>query len=232
MSQAIQRRDPELHGGHGGRRIELSRLFEAVNVPERDDAWADFVAAHSRLLLSVARSLTADRDAAMDAYTYMLERLREDGYRRLRGYAPDGRSKFTTWLVVVARRLCLDFHRHRYGRTDDPAPDAAAAHAARRRLVDLVAGATEPEQLAAPAADPASVLQAEELQRALEAATASLPAADRLLLKLRFDDDLSAREIAGLLGLPTPFHVYRRLNALLGQLRGVLRQRGIDEAEP
>ena len=57
-------------------------------------------------------------------------------------------------------------------------------------------------------------------------------AADRLLIKLRFDDDLSAREIAGLVGLPTPFHVYRRLNALLGQLRRVLRQRGIHEAEP
>ncbi len=132
----------------------------------------------------------------------------------------------------MARRLCLDFHRHRYGRSNDPAPDAAAAHAARRRLVDLVAGETEPEQVAAPAADPASVLQAEELHRALQAATARLPAADRLLLKLRFDDDLSAREIAGFLALPTPFHVYRRLNALLQELRRVLQRRGIHEAEP
>src|SRR6266566_3162426 len=181
---------------HGGRRIELSRLFEASDARARDDTWADFVDAHSRLLLHVARSLTADRDAAMDGYAHVLERLREDDCRRLRGYVPDGRSKFTTWLVVVARRLCLDFHRHRYGRTDDPAPDAAAAHAARRRLVDLLAGATEPEQLAAPAADPAMAFQAEELHRALDAATARLPSADRLLLKLRFDGDLSAREIA------------------------------------
>src|SRR5438309_109170 len=117
--QAIQRRVPELHGGHGGGRIELSRLFEASDARARDSAWADFVAAHSRLLLHVARSLTTD-----------------------------------------------------------------------------------------------------------------LAAADRLLLKLRFDDDLSAREIAGLVGLPTPFHVYRRLNALLGELRRVLRQRGIHGAEP
>ncbi len=212
--------------------FELSRLIEATDAPTRDDAWARFVAAHSRLLLHVARSLTADRDTAMDGYVHVLERLREDDCRRLRGYVPDGRSKFTTWLVVVARRLCLDFHRHRYGRSNDPAPDAAAAHAARRRLVDLVAGETEPEQVAAPAADPASALQAEELHRALQAATARLPAADRLLLKLRFDDDLSAREIAGLLALPTPFHVYRRLNALLQGLRGVLQQRGIHEAEP
>ena len=212
--------------------FELTRLIEATDAPARDDAWARFVAAHSRLLLHVARSLTADRDATMDGYAHVLERLREDDCRRLRGYVPDGRSKFTTWLVVVARRLCLDFHRHRYGRSDDPAPDALAAHAARRRLADLVAGAIEPEQLAASAADPASALQAEELHRALGAATARLGATDRLLLKLRFDDDLSAREIAGLLALPTPFHVYRRLNALLQELRRVLQQRGIHEAEP
>ncbi|OLC45159.1 MAG: hypothetical protein AUH68_04945 [Gemmatimonadetes bacterium 13_1_40CM_4_69_5] len=141
-SQAIQRRVPELHGGHGGGRIELSRLFEASDARARDSAWADFVAAHSRLLLHVARSLTTDHDAAMDGYAHVLERLREHDCRRLRGYAPDGRTKFTTWLVVVARRLCLDFHRHRYGRSDDPAPDAAAARAARRRLVNLVAGET------------------------------------------------------------------------------------------
>ncbi len=168
----------------------------------------------------------------MDGYAYVLERLRADQCRRLREYTPDGHTKFTTWLVVVARRLCLDLLRHRYGRSDDPAPDAAAARAARRRLVNLVAGETEPEQLAALGADAASALQADELHRALDAVTAGLPAADRLLLKLRFDDDLSAREIAGLLDLPTPFHVYRRLNALLGELRRVLRKHGIDEAEP
>lgn len=168
----------------------------------------------------------------MDAYTYILERLREDDYRRLRGYVPDGRCKFTTWLVVVARRLCLDFQRRRYGRAEDAAPDASAARAARRRLVDLVAGEIDPEQLASPTTDPGSALQAHELQRALDAATARLPTPDRLLLKLRFEDDLSAREIAGLLGLPTPFHVYRRLNAVLAELRRVLRERGISEAEP
>jgi DNA-directed RNA polymerase specialized sigma subunit len=54
---------------------------------------------------------------------------------------------------------------------------------------------------------------------------------DRLLLKLRFDDGLSAPEIARLLGFPTPFHVYRRLNALYARLRGGLRERGIEEGE-
>jgi DNA-directed RNA polymerase specialized sigma24 family protein len=49
----------------------------------------------------------------MDGYAYVLEALRSDDYRRLRAYAADGRSKFSTWLVVVARRLCLDLHLRR-----------------------------------------------------------------------------------------------------------------------
>ncbi len=183
------------------------------------------------MLLHTARRLDRDYDAAMNAYAYVLERLREDDCGRLRGYVSDGRCKFTTWLVVVARRLCLDFNRRRYGRSADAAPDTRAARAARRRLVDLVGGGVDPDQIPAPASDPALSLQAEELHRALAAATAGLAPADRLLLKLRFDDDLSAREIAAVLGLPTPFHVYRRLGALLEELRGRLGKRGVEEAD-
>jgi len=212
--------------------FELSRLFQAPDGPARDEAWGDFVAAHSRLLLHVARSVSSDHDAAMDGYAYTLERLREDHCRRLRGYVADGRSKFTTWLVVVARRLCLDFHRHRYGRARDSTSDTAAEQAARRRLADLVTDAADPDQLAAPAADPALSAQVRELHEKLATATARLAPADALLLKLRFDDGLSAREIAAVIGLPTPFHVYRRINVLLELLRGSLKQRGVEGAEP
>jgi DNA-directed RNA polymerase specialized sigma subunit len=55
---------------------------------------------------------------------------------------------------------------------------------------------------------------------------------DRLLLRLRFEGDMTAREIALLLNLPTPFHVYRRLNALLEQLRESLNRRGIQGPDP
>src|SRR5204862_509166 len=114
----------------------------------------------------VARSLTTDHDAAMDGYAHVLERLREHDCRRLRGYAPDGRTKFTTWLVVVARRLCLDFHRHRYGRSDDPAPDAAAARAARRRLAAPERARVE-EHPAACAACRAEVVAVTRLTRSI-----------------------------------------------------------------
>jgi RNA polymerase sigma factor (sigma-70 family) len=208
---------------------ELSSLLAASDTNAQDQAWAAFVAEHSRLLLNVARSVTSDHDAAMDGYTYILEQLREDGCRRLRAFVPDGRSRFTTWLVVVARRLCLDHRRQRYGRVRDD--DPVGAMAARRRLLDLVAE-KDPDEIASTRVDPEQSLQAAELHDVLEAALARLDPADRLLLKLRFEDELPAREIGAVLRLPTPFHVYRRLNALLPELRAALRKRGVEDAEP
>ena len=119
---------------------ELARLLLASDPPTRDRAWDAFVAAHSRLLLHTARSLTHDHDAAMDGYAYVLEALRENEYRRLRTYAEDGRSKFSTWLVVVVRRLCLDHYRREYGRRrEGELEDTQRARDFRRRLPALAA---------------------------------------------------------------------------------------------
>lgn len=207
---------------------ELARLLTASDPPTRDAAWAAFVTTHSRLLLHTARSLNHDHDAAMDGYAYVLEALRSDDYRRLRAYAADGRGKFSTWLVVVARRLCLDFHRKRYGRAREVGPESREQRAARRRLVDLVADEIDPADVSRSGSDPALELHQRDRTAALAETLGALPARDRLLLALRFEEDLSAREIAQLMGFATPFHVYRRLNALLRELRQVLQRRGVD----
>lgn len=212
---------------------EVSGLLRASHPAAREAAWAAFVKVHSRLLLHVARRVSRDYDAAMDAYTYLLEQLRVDDYHRLRAYAADGRSKFTTWLVVVARRLCLDHYRHRYGRPREDSGAAPEGRAGRRRLVDLLAEqvdmGTIPD-LTNPTPD--AVLLMAERTRSLGAALGALDPRDRLLLTLRFEDDLSAREITALMGFPTAFHVYRRLNALFVVLRAELRGRGMEGATP
>lgn len=210
---------------------ELDRLFTASDPSTHDAAWAAFVAAHSRLLLHTARSLNHDYDAAMDGYAHVLEALRSDNYRRLRAYSADGRGKFSTWLVVVVRRLCLDFRRHKYGRARDPSAEGIANRAARRRLVDLITDETEIATLARDEADPATQLQDRERSAALGATLDGLSPRDRLLLTLRFEDDLSAREIAQVVGMPSQFHVYRRLNQLLTRLREQMRRRGVERPE-
>ena len=209
---------------------EVSRLLEATTEREADEAWAGFVAAYSATLIRVATAFAPGYDGALDRYAYMLDELRRHDCRRLRGFAADGRGQFSTWLAVVARRLCLDHYRRQYGRfrsLPSGAAATAASRVARRRLVDLSSALDDLAQLEDTArTDPWDELDATERQSALASAVSALPSADQLLIRLRFEDDLSAREIAGLLGLPTPFHVYRRLQALCTALRAVLERRG------
>lgn len=210
---------------------ELAALLDPHPAPESEDRWAVFVQAHSRLLLHTARSVTKDKDDAMDAYVYVLEHLRREDCHRLRGFKDDGRARFTTWLVVVARRLCLDFHRTRYGRqvSDDTSLDGAT----RRRLVDLVSDELDSSSIPDASMLPADgVLQQSELSASLAQVLDSLEPRERLLLTLRFEDGTSAPRIARLMGYPTPFHVYRHLNTIMAGLRKQLQDRGIEGPVP
>ena len=210
----------------------LARLLAACDGAEENAAWAEFVAAHTGLLLHTCHSLSRDRDAVMNGYAYILEALREDGCRRLRGYVPDHGSRFTTWLVVVARRLLLDHHRQRYGRSRSQDEANRAEHAARRRLEDLVAVELDPEELGSASEKPDAAVMRHELTDALRSAFAALDPPDRLLLAMRFEDERPMREIAATLGLPTVFHAYRRLAAVLATLKRALAQRGVETSEP
>lgn len=212
---------------------ELSLVLNAAPGARRDHAWAQFVETYSRLLLHTARHISHDHDAAMDAYAFILEHLQADDHRRLRAYGADKRGKFTTWLVVVARRLCLDFLRQRYGRARPTAGTHDVTRATRARLVDLIGEELE----SAPGAgvetqNPETLLQATELKQALESALAELSPRDRVLLALRFQDDVPVRDIAAALNLPSQFHVYRRLKIVLGVLRERLVRRGVMEPHP
>lgn len=191
------------------------------------------MAAYTRLMLHTCRSQERDADAAMDGYAFVLGALREDGCRRLRAYRPDDRTRFTTWLVVVTRRLVLDHRRHRYGRARSDDDAHRADHAARRQLVELVAAELDVDAIGAPEAEaPDARIRRGQILDALRKSVARLDPRDRLLLALRFEDERPAREIAATLGLPTLFHVYRRLTAVLATLRTSLAEAGVDSAEP
>jgi RNA polymerase sigma factor (sigma-70 family) len=199
---------------------QLQVLLEAAEAPQQDRAWTAFLDSYSRLILYVARQIPRDHDAVMDRYAFVLERLREQNFRRLRSFAADGRGKFTTWLVVVVRRLCLDHDRLRHGRAS---PQENPNPAVPRRLFEVIS--LDPELLdrfpdKRPSAD--EVLDRQQLLDHLDRAVATLSANDRLLLALRYQDGRSAREIATLMSLPTPFHVYRWLNRVHTALRQAL----------
>lgn len=199
---------------------ELSELLSAPDAAARSQAWEQLITQHSRLVLHVARSLGGGHDRVMDRYAYILEHLQEDDCRRLRAFRPDGPARFSTWLAVVARRLCYDHHRELFGRQRGE-PDVEDRQ--RRALGDLTRLDGEQTLAALPAAvNLESELESAEQLAALAAAVEGLEPPDRLLLQLRFSDELSALEISRIVGAPTPFHVYRRINRILAVLRARL----------
>ena len=211
----------------------LLDLLVAQDAAAEERAWVAFLDGYSGLLLHVARALGGDEDAVMDRYAYVLEALRRDGYRRLRGYATDGRGQFVTWLVIVVRRLCLDEYRHRYGRPQGDGAAGSARWAQRRSLARLVAAQLELVDVADDATQaPDAALQSAELRVSLERALAQLDASDRLLLRLRFDEGLSVPEIARALGQGSPFPLYRRIDKLLLRLRSALLAVGVSDPRP
>jgi RNA polymerase sigma factor (sigma-70 family) len=199
-----------------------------------DAAWGAFVAEYTRILLHVVKLMPGDRDERMDAYTRILESLRANDYRKLRGYAVMPHSSFTTWLVVVAKRICIDYNRSKFGRGGEAMSRARLERrATRHRLEDLLTGAGDPEILPLADGEQADTRTRErDLMAAVASVLSSLPPADRLLISLRFKDNLSAAEIARLLREPSALSVYRRIGKLLAKLRSALALRGIDGPLP
>jgi RNA polymerase sigma factor (sigma-70 family) len=169
----------------------------------------------------------------MDAYAHALEALRQDNCRRLRAYVAEPEIKFSSWLVVVTRRLVLDHFRQKYGRSRSQQTDRQQEQQTRRRLEHLVAEKVDPDLLIDESAtDTDGGIRRRQIDAALAGAIAELSPNDRLLLTLRFQDERPMREIARMLHLPSVFHVYRRLGVVLSQLRRTLTSRGVDSAEP
>ena len=208
---------------------ELSRLLDAQDERAREAAWASFLERFSGLILYVARSRNRDHDAVMNCYAFVVDRLQRNACARLRSFTSNGRGEFSTWLIVVVRRLCVDYHRHRYGRPQGA--DGMELRDARRQLTDLVADELALAMLPAPAEDaPDATLLRAESSALLSNALESLTPSDRLVLRFRFEDNLSVPQIARLLGIASPFVVYRQLDNVLARLRRALQRAGVENA--
>lgn len=183
-----------------------------------------------------------------------------------------GQSSLRTYLVVVVKRLFIDYRRRLWGTwrpsaaarqlgplasrlemllsrdgrsleeaiallqagPDAPTRDQVLGIAARlplrlarsvqvrQKLLEMPAG-----ELASPEATLDCDATAARTQEVVTHVMESLATEDRLILRLRFEDDISAADIARLLQLE-PKRLYRRIERLLGTFRANLRARGID----
>lgn len=106
---------------------ELLRQLSSGEGERREVAWKEFLSRHSELILKTVWQFESDRDAAMDAYLYVCERLAAEEFAKLRAYDParnGAPARVSTWLTVVVRNLCIDHQRQKEGRRRYP--DAVA----------------------------------------------------------------------------------------------------------
>jgi RNA polymerase sigma factor (sigma-70 family) len=190
-----------------------ARLLQAI-LADDTAAWQRFILQYSNFIYRAIIKYTDDYDEKMAVYLHVLEKLREDRFERLRGFA--FRAKLSTWLTVVSRRLALDFLRSRYGRdfslkkirmfSIDGDPGYA------RILADLAT----PERELAEAERQEQRLQLEaNLRQAME----KLDDRERLVVQLVYFKGMKIKEAGLLLQLPA---VYKFLTLTLGKLRAEL----------
>lgn len=263
----------------------VAPLLEALRSPNScGDAWEEFLESYSPALYQTARACTSDDDAAADCYLHICERLARNNFRRLLKFRPEGRARFTTWLRVVARNLCFDWHRSQRGRprpfkslqrlsplelevyesrfvrgfsqqetlhslaSQFPRVGLSELSEIEERLqgsltsqqqwilgvrrqaefttsVAVVGEENEPGavDVADPSPDQETQIAKQEQQARLWERLASLSTHERLLLQLRFEQELSLDEIARLCGLQDAQRVHRTLATVLKKLRHAMK---------
>jgi RNA polymerase sigma-70 factor (ECF subfamily) len=173
-------------------------------------AWRSFVERFGRLVL--ARGLAAARElgrpldaaAADDLCAEVFSRLVADNFRVLRQY--EGRSRLSTWLCVVTRRIAL---RQLSSLRREPALPSPGGE---RALVGLATSRDD---------EPLRRLLAGEERSRLAAALAQLDHRHRQLLGMLYLEGCSYREAASRLQMPmnsigpTLARLYQKLRASL-----------------
>ena len=262
---------------------DVGALLAKLRGEEAQEGWEEFLLQYSSLLYQAARALTHDEDDVADCFVYISEQLAKERFRKLLRFKPEGAASFATWLRVVARNLCHDWQRKKYGRARPfkimqnlppleieiyrcrfernfsreetlqqlrgSWPDVRAEQVV--EIEQKIEGRLNPGQrwilsvrkharaatemqndedepgmsgVADPAPSPESAVEDKEERGVLQRCLRALPADERLILRLRFDDELSLEEIAKLAGLGDAQRAHRRLTAVLQKLRLALRR--------
>ena len=94
----------------------IAGLLDRLRSADAPAAWEEFLREYSSLMYQVARAYTADEDAAAECYLSICEHLARSDFRRLLKFKHEGSATFVTWLRVVSRNLCFDWHRKKIGR--------------------------------------------------------------------------------------------------------------------
>jgi RNA polymerase sigma factor (sigma-70 family) len=94
----------------------IARILQELGSGESHQAWPDFLRDFSAPILQIIRQVEREPDHVSDCFLFVCEQLSRKRFQRLRRFRVDGPASFATWLQVVVRNLCLDWHRKEFGR--------------------------------------------------------------------------------------------------------------------
>lgn len=268
-------------------RQHICDILRALSSDSPAQGWAAFLDGYSSVILQVVGLFESNPDAVADGFLFVCEQLSNHSFHRLKQFRPEGTASFATWLRLVVRRLCIDWHRKEFGRSRifesiarlsdvDQAvfrtvyeygirPDGAlpALHGrfpeltqaelqrsceriqrslSSRQLwliatrkpklssLDWILGDDREslqDQIRDPAPDPETAALSKQQHASLYRALATLTAAERLLIRLRYEQELTLEQVARTAGLPDPQTADRRLKQILAGLR-----RAIGKGQP
>ena len=147
--------------------------------------------------------ITGDHERAEDFFQETWVRVLE------RGQQYDGRYKFEAWLFTIARNLVIDWQRQKKMSSLDTLMDQGEGQA--------FEPADEKQE------SPLKVMLQGEAQDNMQAVLAQLPAANREVLLLRFQEELQLDEIARIQATPistVKSRLYRGLEELKRMMAG------------
>ena len=250
-------------------------ILHRLNSADAGPAWAQFLDLYSGLIMKTANQFEYQQDRNNECFLYVCNKLVDDGFQRLQQYNASSPCSFRTWLGTVVFNLCVDWHRHEYGRAT-LLPAIAALPAFDRTVYQLaieqgldkettfqtlqadfpdltrdllvssiqrVYSLLTPRQrwqitvrnrrrkrsvgnrsggltefLPDPGVGPEQEAQKQQDLERLQKAMKLLPADQRLLLSLRFQEGLSLKKIAELNRLGDTNRAWRHLQAALKAL--------------
>ena len=274
----------ELLGASTASDSPISPLLAQLSSSDAQAAWEDFLVQYGTTIYQAVRPSAREEEEVADCFVFVCEKLAENGCRRLLRFKPEGVASFVTWLRVVVRNLCFDWHRSVLGRprpfkflqelsamelevyyckfegrlsseetlrrlhTTWPALTENTLDQIESRIAEsltprqrwILSTRLAPKKATSLDADeddetpfmeivdttpgPEAAILSEQRQRQLEHCLEALLPDERLIVRLRFEDELSLQEIAHLVGLGDAQRVQRRLLAVIKILREAMEK--------
>lgn len=180
-------------------RTELELVERAIQ--GEPEAWLALVRAHEKQVYNFGLRMCGNADDAKD----LLQEVFISAYQHLPRFRRD--AKFSTWLMRIAYNRAIDLLRRRKSRDADPLP--------------------EPPETVDERPGPAAELQSRQRNQQLQLWLAVLSQEQRVVIELKFFQEMTFDDIAGLEGISantakTRFYAgLTRLKTLMGECHGL-----------